>query len=314
MEKLTRSIKVWADTQSRLMPALRRTTAKSVTALEPVANRAVLLVEPRMHPAFEFTVRNLRHFLPDWRIIVVHSDDNEDFVKEVLADVHGTFHFVNCKVGNMPPKSYNTLFMQRRFWSELPSNPEWVLVAQTDVMLMQPASKRLETLIESNVKFVGAPWSFVCNLCQGPLDGGCGHMIDQRVVAGLAPDMVGNGGLSLRHVASLLQALDRFSLDAELADDVLKVWGSKKIAKAPVQKGTTNEDVFFCKSFKDMGLSIADRATGLSFAVEQIAPFAWPADKSPVALGAHKPWAYLPEKLVKGMLDRVQIVEEKNDV
>jgi len=304
MDRLAKGMKVWADTQARLLPELRIRTDISKEAVQPVSNRAIVLVEPRPHPALEFVLRNFRWFLPSWRIVLVHGTDNEKFVKEVVSRIHGTFAFVNCGVADLPAPAYNTLFTRPKFWTSL-GDVEWVLIAQTDTMLLQPAEAALEELIARQLHFVGAPWNFSCGVCAGPLDGGCAHMIDQAVVASLAPDMVGNGGLSLRHVPSMLQALERFHLDAAAIRELVLKWGATP-ESARALKGTTNEDVFFCKAFKELGILIADRATGLQFAIEQIPPFAWKAEGA-LSLGAHKPWAYLPDKLVKAMFDRVTL-------
>jgi len=305
MERFTKGIKVWADTATRLLPALRLKTDKAVPCSDPVPNRAIVLVEPRSHPALEFVLRICRHFLPEWHIICVHGTENETFLKSTLETIHGTFSLVNCGVADLPAPAYNTMFTRPAFWSSLPRSPEWVLVVQTDTMLMRSASQELEALIEKDIRFVGAPWSFTCGMCSAPLDGGCGHMIDQVVVASLQPDMVGNGGLSLRHVPSMLDALQTWCLDVPPHAEVEKKWGTAGKTSVP-QKGTSNEDVFFCKCFKEKGFTLADRATGLKFAIEQIGPFAW-CSEGTLALGAHKPWAYLPDKLVASIFARVTV-------
>lgn len=304
MDRFAKGMKVWSDTQARLLPTLRTKTDSSLPHDEPVASRAIVLVEPRPHPALEFVLRNFRFFLPTWRVIIVHGTQNEKFVKEVVSRIHGSFQFINCGVEDLPAPAYNTLFTRPSFWKEL-GELEWVLIAQTDTMLMRPATEELESLVSRGIRFVGAPWNFACGVCGGPLDGKCGHMIDQAVVASLAPNMVGNGGLSLRHVPSMLQTLDSFILDAPQVKELVERWGTTPMSAKTLQ-GTTNEDVFFCKAFSELGFTIADRATGLEFAIEQIAPFQWKAEGT-LALGAHKPWAYLPDKLVKGMFDRVRI-------
>jgi hypothetical protein len=55
-----------------------------------------------------------------------------------------------------------------------------------------------------------------------------------------------------------------------------------------------------------MNFKIADRKLGLEFAIEQLGPSEWKL-QGVLALGAHKPWAYLPDKLVKNILDRMEI-------
>lgn len=305
MERFTRGMKIWAEIQSKHMPELRKLTAKDVPCELFKENRAVVLIEPRCHPALEFVLRNIRWSLPTWKIILVHGTENEKYVKELLKDIHGDFQLLSCKLDDMPPKTYNTLFMQSVFWNSLPNKPEWILITQTDVILMKKGEDHLENLIQEDCKFIGAPWSYMCSACFGALDSGCGHMIDQKVVASLAPNMVGNGGFSLRHLPSMLSALDRYALDSPLDDKVLKLWKVEE-SKNPKQKGTSNEDVFFCKCFKDMNFKIADRKTGIEFSIEQIGPLEWKLEGC-LALGAHKPWAYLPDKLVKNILDRMEV-------
>ena len=274
----------------------------------------MVLVEPRKHPAAEFVLRNLRHFLPAWTIVVVHGTENEAWMRELVSRIRGRFELLSCRVADLPNPAYNTLFTLRGFWQAVASaglpadSPprDWVLVAQTDTLLMQPADGFLQGLVDRQVAFTGAPWSFVCGVCSGPLAGGCGHMIDQRAVASLAPAMVGNGGLSFRHVPSLLRALEARRLDAAPHEAVLRAWGAAS-SSAPLQAGTTNEDVFFCKTLReDVGAQLADRATALAFAIEQVPPLEW-APSGPLAIGAHKPWAYLPDKLVAALLARVSV-------
>ena len=285
MERVAKGMKLWADLQCRLLPTLRTRTAASVACPQDefTPTRCVVFIEPRLHPATEFVLRNIRSVLPSWPILVVHGNQNEEYVKHICSSICGSFIFKNCNKSDLPREEYNKLLTSRDFWGSIPY--EWALITQTDVVLMDPqASTFLQTLIDTNTHFTGAPWSNQCGVCSGPLSGGCGHMIDQAVLASLSPHFVGNGGLSFRHVPSLLDALQSYSLG--------------KLA------GCTNEDVFFCKAFTLLKKSIASRDVALKFAIEQIAPFEW-NDSGPLAMGAHKPWSYLPDKLCAAILARV---------
>lgn len=287
MDRISKGMKIWGDVQAQQMPKLQ-----NLKSFDAPLKRGVVFVEPRKHPAFEFCIRNIRNSL-DWKIFVVHGTDNEDFVKTICAKIPGEFEYVNCGVANLPNREYNTLFMSKKFWHLF---PEWVLIAQTDTMILKDkkeANEHLEDLIEQDIRYIGAPWSYVCNACAEPLVKGCGHMIDQKIVASLKNG--GNGGLSLRHVPSILQALDKV-LDIELSPAITKIWGQEEREKV---KGTSNEDVFFCKVFDDMKFKVADRLTSIEFAIEQVAPF----DLSVKPFGVHKPWVYLDEKLVKFILN-----------
>lgn len=287
MDRIAKGMRVWGDVQAKLMPSYAK-----LECGEAPEGRAVLFIEPRKHSVFEFCIRNVRNSL-DWTIIVVHGTENEDYVKTICSKIPGPFKFINCGLANLPNKEYNTLCMSSEFWKLM---PEWVLIAQTDTMILKSkteASAHLEGLISQDIKYIGAPWSYLCNACAEPLVKGCGHMIDQAVISKLKNG--GNGGLSLRHVPSMLAALKDYVLDIDLGL-AAKKWtgfGKDKI------KGTTNEDVFFCKAFEMMGFKVADRMTALQFAIEQVPPF----DLSVKSFGVHKPWVYLDEKLVKFLFE-----------
>lgn len=288
MDRLSKGMKIWGDVQASKMPKFQ-----NLEAGEAPKNRGVVFVEPRRHPAFEFCIRNIRFSL-DWKIFVVHGTDNEEFVKTICSKIPGEFEFVNCGLKNLPNKEYNSLFMCTKFWKLF---PEWVLIAQTDTMILKDkkeATAHLEDLISKDIRYVGAPWSYLCFACGEPLVKGCGHMIDQKIISSLKNG--GNGGLSLRHVESILEVLEYEVLDIPLSESITKIWGSKEREK---QRGTSNEDVFFCKVFDEMKFKVANRLTSVEFAIEQVAPF----DLSVKPFGVHKPWVYLDDKLVKFILN-----------
>lgn len=315
--RIAKGFKEWASLQERIMPKLKeRTSSPSEQPFD--ANRIVVLVEPRAHPSFEFVVRNVRTSLPTLPILVVHGTTNEDFVKGVCANVSSGegITYLNCRAADLPNRAYNTLFLQKSFWKSIPESFQYALIVQTDCVIMQSSGAALNTLLELEKKgfvYTGAPWNLFCSVCASSLDSGCGHMIDQAVVAGL-PNMVGNGGLSYRHLPSVREALEKYSFGVDLTQSLVSLW-DKTLSTAPKQIGTTNEDVFFCKCFKDMGLAVADRVSGLEFAIEQIPPLNWPQwhpplaanETGPVAFGAHKPWAYLHPNTVKSIFDKISL-------
>jgi hypothetical protein len=298
-------LRVWADHQSKNLPILRKLTSKTLhytSALSMISreDRAVVFVEPRKHTSSEYVLRNMRHFLPTWKIIVVHGKDNEAFMKDICEDICGDIEFLNCKVADLPNPSYNTLFTSPGFWSML---PKYVLIAQTDTLLMKPAETMLEGFIAKDYAFVGAPWNYSCQRCKKPLSESCGHMIDQVAVWSMAPHMVGNGGLSFRNARKMEEICSVSSLQPFPCGTVARVWMPKPLNRTAIL-GTTNEDVFYCKVLTDQGHAMPTRIEALEFAVEQVAPLAWSG--GPPALGAHKPWAYLPLPLVESMLDLVK--------
>jgi hypothetical protein len=135
-------------------------------------------------------------------------------------------------------------------------------------------------------------------------------MIDQKAVVELAPEMVGNGGLSLRRSRLMLEISTKYQMSASssaLDPTILKQWMVPPARQ--IIHGTSNEDVFFCTALKLIGRRIATRVAGSLFAMEQCLPIAWAAHGPPV-IGVHKPWVYLPPAFVKSVLARAQLPEQ----
>jgi hypothetical protein len=285
----------WNNHQSKNLHALRTKTLSTSTMY--LEQRGVVFVEPRKHPSCEYVLRNMRYFLPTWKIYVVHGTSNEEYLRNICKTISGT-EFISCKALNLPNVSYNTLFTCPEFWKLL---PRYVLIAQTDTLLMKPASEMLETFIQKQYAFVGAPWNYLCNRCKKPISEGCGHMIDQAVVASMAPDMVGNGGLSFRDCEKMAELCSRYCMETKPCAEIAQQWPLP--SNRTVVKGTSNEDVFYCKLLFDCQHPRPSRQEALEFAIEQVAPFSWTT--FPPALGAHKPWAYLPIPLVESILNLI---------
>ena len=280
--------RVWADFQEARLPGLRASTGVTITEEKP-SNLCVAFIEPRCHPTSEFVLRNIRAALPDTPIVVVHGTKNEEYMRTIVKGIRGPFEFLNCNESNLSNPLYNALLTSPAFWQTF--KYEWVLTTQTDTVLLKPATQHLNQLISKGIKFIGAPWSYVCNVCQNPLSGGCGHMIDQAIVASI-PGLVGNGGLSLRHIPTMLKALDTYNmLTPELS------WPK---GKGTIRFGASNEDVFYSKAFTLMKETMPTRLEALEFCVEQVGPMDWDS----VPLGLHKPWVYLPHGIVKGIMDK----------
>lgn len=286
---------VWNNHQSKHLASLRKKTC----ATDFLPDRGIVFIEPRKHPSCEYVLRNMRYFLPTWKIYVVHGTSNEEFLKDICVTIPGT-EFISCKASNLPNASYNTLFTSPDFWRLL---PRYVLIAQTDTLLLKPASDMLESFISKQYAFVGAPWNYSCNRCKKPITEGCGHMIDQSVVASMAPNMVGNGGLSFRDTLKMGELCSIYCMEAKPCPETFLNWSAS--TTRTVVKGTSNEDVFFCKVLTMTDRPMPSRLEALEFAVEQVAPFAWTSSESP-AIGAHKPWAYLPLPLVESLLNCVK--------
>jgi len=305
--RFAEGMRAWSDFQTTHIHLLREKTKGEPQIVAPnTHSKLVLFVEPRRHPTTEFVLRNFRACLPSWPIVIVHGTQNEAWMRDIVSRIGGEFAFVNCQMADLPNNAYNTLFSMPEFWQKLGADTvpnQYILTAQTDTALLKPAEAQLQALIEAPYAYVGGPWALHCQMCQRALVSNCGHMIDQRVVSSMLPHMVGNGGLSLRRTADLFQITSEYKMDIVADPTLTKLWKSD-FAKRKIIKGTTNEDVFFCKALWDRSKDlIAPRAVAAAFAMEQCMPAEFGSKTEPPVLGVHKPWVYLPPPFVKSVLD-----------
>jgi hypothetical protein len=154
--------------------------------------------------------------------------------------------------GAFDAEAYNRLFKSAAFWDRFGPCPR-ALIVQDDGVLLRPGMDAPGSpFLEQD--YVGAPWPDVPAYAQ----------VKGRGV----PELVGNGGLSLRRVAAMR--------------DVIARNGAAKPRLFNARLQPEPEDVFFA-------VNVARKcpaALGERFAVEQR-----PAAGAP--LGFHKPWPYL---------------------
>jgi len=150
-----------------------------------------VIVEPRQHPNLIPVIKNFMHLL-QWGLIVCHGPDNEAFVKDGLKDAfshHDDVHYVRMAQPNLTKQEYSAMLCNPLFWQCLLDGfkCEHALIFQCDTLLLKPIEAAF-----LKYDYVGAPWS------------------DRGMYATLPPNnrrvrlTVGNGGLSLRNVRTML--------------------------------------------------------------------------------------------------------------
>lgn len=264
----------WSQT-SRLWCRLAcsETAAACITAFAPGRERAVLLIDSRPNPLTAAAALTCAAQLDGhkWSLHIVTTPGKAaDYYSAVLACCNVTIH-----TGLLPAwarqsltvDEYNDLLKSSCMWSELlhAHSVRRVLLAQDDGFLIRDACVSefgggLEGL--DAYRFVGAPWA-----TSQP-------MLQTRV----GPDLVGNGGLSVRCVESALAVTHAHG-----------PCGSGRLARDIWFDGLQQvpEDVHFVQLLQEChGRSaVAPRGVASRFAAEQV----------PVrnCLGVHKPWPYM---------------------
>ena len=162
----------------------------------------LVIVEPRVHPNFEFVCKTMLRFTnSDWGLHVFHGNTNALFVKRMLQDIPNV-KYTNLSVTNLSIKEYNKLLTSVWFYEQLLSKK--FLLFQTDSCLLRDG---IEQFLEFD--YIGAPWP---------------HRHNQ----------IGNGGFSLRDKHICIQICKMIPYNGKLHEDVYFSNHMKKVkAKLP---------------------------------------------------------------------------------
>ena len=126
----------------------------------------LVIVEPRMHPNFEFVCKTMLRFTDnDWGLHVFHGSTNTTFVKNALKDIPNVV-YTNTNAINLTIEEYNKLLTSTWFYEQIQTDK--LLIFQTDSCLLKKGIDQFLTF-----DYIGAPWP---------------HRRNQ----------IGNGGFSLR--------------------------------------------------------------------------------------------------------------------
>lgn len=198
---------------------------------------ACAIIEPRKHRYLEVVIKNMIYFLPGWSVYVFHSKENEEFVHDILKG-HNKNN-INLKLisnGNITIQEYSRWLANPKFYQMI--NAKFVLIFQTDSYLRRFG---MEAYIKENYDYIGAPWV---------------HISDNQ--------QVGNGGLSLRKVDTMIHITKKYPWDGNA------------------------EDIYFQQSFTKEGLKMPNKYSPImkAFSVESI------MHENPV--GVHKYWLHFP--------------------
>lgn len=147
-----------------------------------------LIVEPREHPALAPVLRNVCTELGDIPMVVVHGQDNGDFVRAAIPEACSRVSTYELNARNLTSQSYSALLTSPVLWQTL--SAKHVLVFQTDAGICEGRDPQpLLDALDSD--YCGAPWSW------DEAGGG------------------GNGGFSLRNRVKML----RLCPDAPVQDN-----------------------------------------------------------------------------------------------
>jgi hypothetical protein len=185
--------------------------------------KGAVLVETRLLPDLMKIIENHLLFLPeDWGFMMFGSKENEKWFHDHFPDCP----FVTLGNKDLQPKDYNIMLTSKWFWEKIPFDK--ILIFQHDSRLLKEG---IEEFLQWD--YVGAPWKFQHH--------------------------GGNGGLSLRTKAAMIDIIERNTPYYETYPD------------------EGNEDVWFCNKLKYYSIhhpdplwKLAPRDICTKFCVESI--------------------------------------------
>lgn len=234
-----------------------------------LANEAVL-IEYRNFPHVEFLMRNAIHKLGDnWSYTIVCGLLNYESMSIIAESIHPNIKVVKTPYENLFPSQYSTFLATSDFWNMFVG--EKILLFQEDTLIF---GKNIDTFLGWD--YIGAPWPI--------------HQND-------TPNLVGNGGFSLRSRKVMLDVISRISI----SDTVV----NSSTADYMRNSGNTvvPEDVYFSKNIQELGLGkVASWAYAFQFSTE--------TQYNPNSFGGHNFWIN-DNEWKKRIYDRVVIQFKK---
>lgn len=196
-----------------------------------------VIIEPRKLDILPLVIKNFMYLLQKkgWGLIIFHGNQNESFLKSHLKNIPNII-YSNLNQDNLTIEQYNHLLVNPQFWDFLlKQGCNHALIFQTDTLLFKD---NIDDFIEYD--YIGAPWKY-------------------PFIHGLE---IGNGGLSLRNVAKMLEILNKFNYN-----HILNLY---KQNNGQLNRGVLNEDIFFSYACLIEKMNIPNIDIAKKFSVETI--------------------------------------------
>jgi hypothetical protein len=216
------------------------------------SNIQVILLDNRANPlsvvSTMFTLSNLNKNY--WGCKIYTSKSAFDYYKKYLGKYA---EIIVLEELNKPIKFhidiYNDILKSTKFWRDL--NCEKCLIIQEDGIVFREGVERF-----LNYDYVGAPWA------DSPEN--------MYLKNSVNPNMVGNGGLSIRNVSKMIEVTDKYIREKHLLF-------YKNLSYMP-------EDVYFCQCLVKENAVLPSLEDAAQFGNEQLCYMG--------AIGIHKMWVY----------------------
>jgi len=143
--------------------------------LDLKSQRALVIVEPRIHKELPFVIHNFVYFSKGWSLYIFHSNENKKYIDTIIDD--SFCNKIEICSGNLNIKDYNLLLTSKWFYDKI--DAEYILIFQCDTFIRKVLDNSF-----FDYDYIGAPWKHI------------------KKAHG------GNGGLSLRKKSVMLEIIN----------------------------------------------------------------------------------------------------------
>ena len=210
-----------------------------------LSNEAVL-IEYRKFPHIEFQIRNAINKLGvTWSYTVICGIINYEYVSTMCNQISPNIKVIKTNYENMNTNTYSKMLASLDFWNLL--NGDKILIYQEDSIIFK---SNIDDFLKYD--YIGAPWSKEQE--EFGLKNTLLKFIDINKYT-----CVGNGGLTLRSKKTMMDVINKRSIDE-----------IRPINFTIMNKGeVVAEDLYFSKTIQDFNLGkVADWDTAFKFSSE----------------------------------------------
>jgi hypothetical protein len=165
------------------------------------SDKAIVFVERRCHPNFEFCLQNAVYFARGYAVHIFCSQANLEFIERTCGNQLNNIHIHKVFQGIGTPEQgkleYNRLLKEKHFWETL--QEEHILTFETDCYLLRPIPESIYTY-----DYIASKWGWV-------------------------PQEPGGGGLSYRKRSMMLAICEKYSVDCTPMQDCFASEGAKAL-------------------------------------------------------------------------------------
>ena len=209
-----------------------------------------VLIEFRKFPHLECIIRNtIIQLGSEWSHTIVCGNINYEMMISICSEISPNIHIIKLNVDNVTQNEYSKMLTTKDFWDNFYG--EKILIYQEDSFLFK---NNINDFLSFD--YIGAPFPKNVND---------------------TPNLVGNGGLSLRTKAKMLEVISKISPENTIINSSTVNYMKK------VNLEYIPEDVYFSKNMQEFNIgNVADWDSAYMFSTESV--------NNPNSFGGHKFW------------------------